>query len=132
MGGFDMDKKKAYKLADALESGKYKQTTEYLSKDGAYCCLGVACKINKIPGYRTSQDQHSVVLEFKGSTGQLTLQAQKLTGIHSTGGDFVKPIQVKRRNGISTRYPSLATMNDQSLSFKFIAKILRKHYKNIK
>jgi len=36
-----MNKKLAKKWAEALESGKYEQTRNYLKCNGKYCCLGV-------------------------------------------------------------------------------------------
>jgi len=32
-------------LAEALRSGEYKQGAGFLSRDGKYCCLGVACEV---------------------------------------------------------------------------------------
>lgn len=38
------------KWIDALRSGNYKQGLHQLkSTDGAYCCLGVACKVSGLP-----------------------------------------------------------------------------------
>ena len=43
---FKLDPVKKKKWVKALRSGKYKQQREgFLKKDGAYCCLGVACSI---------------------------------------------------------------------------------------
>lgn len=38
-------KRQAQKWANALRSGKYKQTTGVLQDHLGYCCLGVACDI---------------------------------------------------------------------------------------
>lgn len=40
-----LNKKDAQKWANALRSGKYKQTRSTLQNIYGYCCLGVACKI---------------------------------------------------------------------------------------
>lgn len=37
------------KWALALASGRYKQTSGFLEYDGALCCLGVLCKVARIP-----------------------------------------------------------------------------------
>lgn len=34
------------KWVKALRSGKYEQTTGRLTRDGKYCCLGVACDVS--------------------------------------------------------------------------------------
>lgn len=55
-----MNKQIKKKWVDALRSGKYKQTKEFLKDETGYCCLGVLCvvyaeekKINieDIPGF---------------------------------------------------------------------------------
>lgn len=38
----------AKKWVAALRSGEYQKTKEQLYKDGAYCCLGVACAISPV------------------------------------------------------------------------------------
>ncbi len=37
------------KWVRALKSGRYKKTTGKLESDGRYCCLGVGCRIFRIP-----------------------------------------------------------------------------------
>lgn len=41
----DVNKSAIQEWVDALRSGNFKQTQGTLSKEGAYCCLGVACEI---------------------------------------------------------------------------------------
>lgn len=92
-----MDKKKAFELAEALESGKYKQGRGllYHAPENSYCCLGVACNLTG-KKYKNG---------FDGFSFALSETMKDLTGFGDSNG---------------------------GLSFKFIAKILRKHYKNIK
>ena len=40
-----IQKRRIKKFLTALRSGKYKQTTDALSKEGGFCCLGVACDV---------------------------------------------------------------------------------------
>lgn len=49
-------KKEAQKWADALRSGKFKQTTGCLQDSNGYCCLGVACEIF-IPENKKQKDE---------------------------------------------------------------------------
>lgn len=123
-----MDKTKAFLLADALESGKYQQGKCALNNRGKYCCLGVACEIF---GVQRTLEIDSMVHYDKDGYVLGHNNAQGLVGIRTPGGSFHKPITVKRLNGYKQVYSALYEMNDDRLSFKFIAKILRKHYKNI-
>lgn len=49
-----LNKENVRKLVEALRSGKYKQTTNYLTKiangEQSHCCLGVACLVAKENG----------------------------------------------------------------------------------
>lgn len=40
-----IQRRRIKKFVKALRSGKYKQTVGALSKDGGFCCLGVACEL---------------------------------------------------------------------------------------
>jgi hypothetical protein len=126
-----MNKAKAFKLAEALESGKYRQAKEALrTKDDRFCCLGVACDLT---GHKWEGDSnHFVNYRIFGNDVNIPATLMKQTGFGTTTGEFKKPITVKRKNGLSVAFGSLIHMNDQGLSFEFIAKILRKRYKNIK
>jgi len=42
-----MDKTIKAKWIKALRSGRYRQTMDYLENEGAYCCLGVLCKVQR-------------------------------------------------------------------------------------
>jgi hypothetical protein len=41
------------KWVKALRSGKYKQTSGRLVRDGKYCCLGVACDVSGLGRWRS-------------------------------------------------------------------------------
>lgn len=123
-----MNKKKAYELAAALESGKYKQTKRLLrSYDNLFCCLGVACDLTKQPWVLKNSYSFSIL----GQDTHIPIDLLKETDFGTTSGKFIKRIKVTRLNGNVQHFRSLIVMNDEGLSFKFIAKILRKHYKNI-
>lgn len=121
-----MDKKKAFELAKALESGKYKQGNGYLRTfDNRFCCLGVACMLIKV-----KWEKRYGVYQTDGESVALSSSNSSLTGIYTPYGHFKKPIKCVK-NKKSIKIESLANLNDGGFSFKFIAKILRKHYKNI-
>lgn len=124
-----MDKDKAYKLADALESGKYKQGLVSLRSQDGYCCLGVACEVAGLKGVYNSLSKNYCFGEE--SYGLLKPDIFKQVGIHTNLGNFNRPIKCKKKGIKLTNFNNLAKLNDAGFSFKFIAKIIRKHYKNI-
>lgn len=130
-----MNKQKAFKLAKALESGKYKQGKHTLKDEtgNKYCCLGVACEIN---GVRSKRNMHAggfLGWDYEGEMDLLSEKARVKTGINSSIGEFDVSVRCRKdKSKRFKRYGTLAALNDAGFSFKFIAKIIRKHYKNIK
>lgn len=45
------------KWVKALESGDFRQTIGQLRKNGDYCCLGVACSISRLRGWKGTDAQ---------------------------------------------------------------------------
>lgn len=101
---------RAMELAEALESGKYQQTTGRLRKSNSFCVLGVACEISKIGHW---SDDLWPVYETDSTT---------------IGTDL--PPEVIDYFGFGdVSYYSLARANDGGcLSFKDIAQIIRKNW----
>lgn len=65
-----MDKKIKDKWIKALRSGRYKQIQGRLHDNGAYCCLGVLCRVQKIPlakfdGLSIPDEKHQAGLSAK-------------------------------------------------------------------
>ena len=101
---------------EALESGKYKQGDQYLCVGDRYCCLGVACElagvektvihgITRFDGWSTVLP-NDVMREygFKGDTGP--------------NGEYFK-------GDTGEEYRSLASMNDNGMTFQEIADAVR-------
>jgi len=65
------------KWLQALESGEYEQCREYLSEDGKYCCLGVACEVMIKHGIPITKEQKDNVILYDGLKTQL-VEYQKL------------------------------------------------------
>lgn len=63
----------------ALRSGKYKQITGRLAKDGGFCCLGVLCE---------QAVKAEVIKEYDLNMGRLPKKVQKWAGLSSTMGDY--------------------------------------------
>lgn len=109
-----MTKEQANKLADALESGLYKQGRECLyNNDNTFCCLGVVADINSC---LDKSDEQFLLSDIQ----------QALVGIKTGRGMFYNGVEM---NGIYC--DSLASMNDKGVSFKEIAHYIRNNYENI-
>jgi hypothetical protein len=81
-----MDKKLKAKWVKALRSGKYRQTRNVLSQNGAYCCLGVLrcllpAKVRKLP---MDHENYSEVLNApqQKCAGLVKAQQKKLAGMN--------------------------------------------------
>lgn len=128
---------------EALKSGQYKQTTNYLKTNEGYCCLGVLCEIyaktQKKKGFQKTDTNYAIgpdsVFYMIDSTdkhfeGTPVLQYElpptqviKWAGLNSADVFF------QNKHGV---YLSLATLNDsEKLSFKKIAKKINKYWKDI-
>lgn len=102
----------ARKWLVALRSGQYKQTTEKLCRNGAYCCLGVACDLYiKDGGALSVRGNEDGSLSFDGADGGLPDKVQKWLGLTSYLGNLGSK--------------NLATLNDKTgLNFLQIADVV--------
>ena len=99
-------------LVEALESGKYKQTTGSLADDKGYCCLGVACEV------------------YQEHVGNLLIVNYSYNNEY-----MVLPKKVRKWYGFTTRLGTYATSksgdnalsrdNDDGKSFTEIAAIIK-------
>lgn len=96
----------------ALRSGKFKQTKRALSKNGKYCCLGVACELAIQSGVKLSKDSDELKTSYDGETDYLPEVVQKWLGLTTSHGKM------------STTGLSLADRNDDGARFKTIANII--------
>ena len=112
--------------AEELRSGKYRQAFTQLSKDGGYCCLGVACRL-----FREETQNGEWVPSPRGGWAFSVTQ----DGVRSIATE-VLPGQVREYFGLTTiaghidepQNPenifSLASLNDQKVSFAKIAQVI--------
>lgn len=104
------------KLADALESGKYKQGQRFLRNDkDRFCCLGVASDISEFGVWEKvpDEDYYEYVTEYKNSS-LLPIPVQEWLGVTDVG-DFTKDGQTG----------TLTELNDNGYSFADIVTVLR-------
>lgn len=103
----------------ALESGEYVQGKGELvdqdnPQDIKYCCLGVLCDVARKNGINTRFD----------GRGYLPRRISRLIGM-TEEGRFNSPITLRYHNNYS-EFEDLTRINDWGISFKRIAKIIRK------
>ena len=110
----------ARKWAAALESGDYKQTKGALRKAGRFCCLGVLCNLH-------AQEHPELAKQNKKATeyfGQSELPPEE---VWYTWADMSSENPFVRVLG-----HDLAGLNDEAnYDFKQIAKVIRKHWKEL-
>lgn len=119
-----MIKERAMMLADALESGEYKQGTDQLRNEhNQFCCLGVACNIfaQHHPELAAQETDPTTFLQ-KNSC--LPWDVKEWFGFFCDEGGF--------RNGVRINgHASLAWLNDTGTDFKAIANIIRENWENL-
>ena len=116
------------KWLEALESGRYNQTTGRLarrSNDGSvrYCCLGVACDISGIAKWQRSDDG---TLKYAQQHEELPSSVMKRLGIKDQAGCLLSE-DGDIRSDKKTGFGCLTAMNDGRWSFKRIAKFIREN-----
>lgn len=116
------------KWTAALRSGEYKQGTERLNDKslGAYCCLGVLCELAP----DDVRDQHAA--EYARTNDEyLTSIIMKWADIKHPHGGLPKPYKKKTDPWTGTYSKDLTVLNDSGLSFKQIANIIERNYKEL-
>jgi len=124
-----MFKDKAMELVAALRSGDYVQGVGYLQqKDGAACCLGVACLLageERILVDPTHRYTFGITREDSG----LTAKVRDLFGFHSDVGTRRDGQRLTFPNG--STYYSLAKANDSGITFREIAEYIEVNWEQL-
>lgn len=112
------------KWVNALKSGEYEQGTDFLNKDGEFCCLGVLCDLyNKETGIEwedakwedaKNQAPKHKIKSFLGQQAVLPSVVVEWAGLEND-------------NPLILGYESLASINDKYESFKEIANLIEKY-----
>lgn len=112
----------------ALESGKYKQTTEQLRSGERRCCLGVACDVfHEDTGMGEWIINVDGIFEFLGESGELPVEVQNYFGGVTAPWELHTTLILADLN--DEEKATLADLNDeQKATFPEIAKILREEY----
>lgn len=131
-----MKEELAMKWADALESGEYKQSQHQLRDANGFCCLGVLCNLHALehPEIAAAQDS---IFEYMGSEGGLPDAVQNWANMNGNEGEFTggvivnNAVTLAQLNDGCAGVPSLNRGPTKPHTFKQIAKIIRKHYKDL-
>lgn len=107
-------------LADALESGRFTQTTgmlERCDRNGnvvGNCCLGVACRLYIEDGGKLHVKRYDDAVTFDSEFSILPSKVRKWLGFADDNG--------KTRDSLNV---SLSNLNDNGVPFVELAKIIR-------
>lgn len=119
----------ARKWAKALESGEYKQGTGQLrNAANEFCCLGVLCNMHAQanPELAAQQEDYS----YFGESEFLPRIVQKWSGLNYSSGVFTI-VEDDPYYGKNEVQEELSELNDRGKTFKYIAKMIRKHWKEL-
>jgi len=117
-----MKKEIADRWIEALESGKYSQTTNNLKTSEGFCCLGVLCEITKEETGLEWTDWDKSSSSICGHTVSLPGEVQDIAGMHTSCG--VLPLHLFRGK-------SLTSLNDDGKTFSEIAQIIRDNWEEL-
>lgn len=105
----------AMKWARDLETTRAKQANGYLNDGkGGFCCLGRLCVVAGKRGIRSYGGE----ISYHDETGVLPVEVIEMVGM-------------KTDNGVLPNKRALSELNDEGVSFREIAKIIRKNWKSL-
>ena len=88
---------------DALRSGEYGQTRNWLKMDNDFCCLGLLCEISKLGEW---QGESVYRKSYLGDNRRLPKEIKKWSGIRTNMAQLSK-----------VRHNNLADLNDNGKTF---------------
>jgi hypothetical protein len=114
------------KWVAALRSGEYEQTTGTLSRDGAYCCLGVLCELAIKDGVEIEKHPTpGASTRYGESVGVLPWRVVSWAGVPDCDPDVQVP--PKDDDQFATdEWQALSGVNDGGASFELIADLIEK------
>ena len=134
---FAMKQEIAIRIAEALESGLYPQTTGCLRDRKGFCCLGVASDLHSIETGRHWRKTDTLFPEYMGEANYLAPAVLEWSGFHAHTGctvdgsnvfEGIEPPVLDENGGT---FKCLATANDAGVSFELIAKALRRNWSKL-
>lgn len=110
----------ARRWSKALESGLYPQTKGKLRDLNGLCCLAVLCSLHA-EDHPEVAARNTDINFYEGMSATLPGLVRNWSNISSSNGEFYQ----------GDVFTSLSDMNDSGSSFQEIAKVIRKHYKEL-
>jgi hypothetical protein len=121
-----MDQRVKKLWVKALASGEFKQCRGYLSRDGKYCALGVLSILGLLEGVCTFNEVEGLG-SFDNRKFTLSFNVMKWAGIAQENERYLDPEEHKVKVKFRKRHSSILNLNDEGMSFKEIAQIIRKN-----
>lgn len=85
----------ALKWVEALESGKYKQGRDYLTREGRHCCLAVGCLVAMAEGVPVAvgigYDDEGEHVTYGGNSSHLPDSVRQWLGLVGGEGNYLDP-----------------------------------------
>lgn len=112
----------------ALRSGEYEQGTEYLSRDGKFCCLGVLCDLAVKAQVIVQYTDYTPYTDY-GQGDEEILPSEVASWAGLTGENRQNPVIVPDIEGLTWNHreghrPTLAELNDGGTPFGRIAEVI--------
>lgn len=112
-----MKKRIMEKWVKALRSKKYKQGKDFLRQNNEFCCLGVLCDLSKSNEWIKSQFDDTYY--YLGANKILPEDVRLWAGLKTENGTMSNDLMC------------LTELNDNGKTFKQIANIIEKRYKDL-
>jgi hypothetical protein len=123
-----MKKYIAMAWCEALESGEYEQGEGRLrNEQNEFCCLGILCNMHAQAKLKLSKEQTNPNEYFGNDQYPPAVVWKTWAGMKTNDGSFIEGVD---EDGFEDSN-DLANLNDGGESFAEIAKIIRKHYKEL-
>lgn len=126
-----MNEERKKEWVEALRSGEYEQTRNWLRTTDGHCCLGVACDLAVahavIPAPKLEDGHH---YEYGSSAGALPDNVREWLAVSDSTveidfgqGEFINPTRYPTRH-TNLKGVTLAGLNDTGLTFDQIADVI--------
>ncbi len=115
-----MNKDVKEKWISALRSGEYKRTINLLHEDNKFCCLGVLCDLAVKEGII---EEPKMINNF-----YVYGEHQEVDVLPKEVYDWAGLEKWSRNGRYNETDFTLAELNDDGKSFKYIAKVIEKHF----
>jgi hypothetical protein len=115
----------------ALESGEYPQGRNRLRSSEGLCCLGVLCDLHARAHPEIARLERDP-FRYLGMGSTLPDEVMDWSGMTNDAGEFIRPPRLpKSVDKVHRKTTSLAALNDDGLTFKQIARVIRANWQDL-